>query len=93
VTTPLSVKLWHALNPKARDFRLEAIGKAFTSSYLVDRGDGTFVGEAKRPKRGWAAYLVEMTYPSQTSEIGDQFKLTTGVRVTPDVLPFAAPAR
>jgi PhoPQ-activated pathogenicity-related protein len=93
VTTPLSVKLWRALNPKARDFRLEAIGKAFTSSYLLDQGNGTFVGEVKRPKRGWAAYLVELTYPSQTSEIGDQFKLTTGVRVTPDVLPFAAPAR
>lgn len=92
-TTPLSVKLWRAVNPNARDFRLEAIGRAFTSSYLHDQGGGTFVGEVLRPERGWAAYLVEMTYPSGTSEIGDQFKVTTGVRITPDALPFAAPPR
>jgi len=88
VTPPIGVKLWRALNPTARDFRLEAIGKAFTSSYLHDQGGGMYVGSIAQPERGWAAYLVEMTYPSETF---DQFKVTTGVRITPDILPFAAP--
>jgi PhoPQ-activated pathogenicity-related protein len=89
-TKPTEVKLWLAANPKARDFRLETIGAAYTSSVLEDDGDGVYIGKVPPPDHGWIAYLVELTYPSGGSF---PFKFTTGVRVTPDVLPFEPPPR
>ena len=89
-TKPIGVKLWHAENPKARDFRLETIGPAYRSSVLADRGDGVYIGRVPTPAQGWAAFFIEMTYPSGGSY---PFKFTTGVRVIPDALPFDAPPR
>jgi PhoPQ-activated pathogenicity-related protein len=37
-------------------------------------------------KRGWTAYMVELTYPSGIAAA--PFKFTTGVKVLPDTLPF-----
>jgi len=88
VTKPSEVRLWQATNPKARDFRLDTIGKAYTSVVLADQGNGTYVGRVPKPASGWTAYFVEMTYPGSAEQ---PFKFTTGVRVIPDVLPFAAP--
>jgi PhoPQ-activated pathogenicity-related protein len=87
-TKPLEVKLWQATNPTARDFRFKTIGPAYRSSVLADEGDGVYVGRVARPERGWAAYFVEMTYPSGSRY---PFKFTTGVRVAPDHLPFGTP--
>ncbi len=83
--SPSEVKLWQATNPKARDFRVDTIGKAFTSTTLARRQDGTWVGEVGKPPSGWTAYFVELTYPS-----GDAYplKFTTEVSVTPNTLPF-----
>lgn len=81
---PKKVLFWQATNPKARDFRLEAIGPAFRSQVLKDLGGGHYVGKIETPKRGWTASLVELSY-----DIGAPFplKVTTAVRVTPDTLP------
>ena len=87
-TKPTEVRLWQATNPKARDFRLDTIGKAYTSVVLEDRGHGTYVGSVPKPAGGWTAYFVEMTYPGSAKT---PFKFTTGVRVIPDVLPFSYP--
>jgi PhoPQ-activated pathogenicity-related protein len=83
---PKEVKLWSATNPKARDFRLEAIGRAFQGRALEDEGGGTFVARPEAPGRGWSASFVELTF-----DVGAPFpfKVTTGVRITPDTLPFA----
>jgi PhoPQ-activated pathogenicity-related protein len=89
-TKPTEVRLWQATNRKARDFRLDTIGKAYTSVALTDQGGGTYVGGVPKPASGWTAYFVEMTYPGLAAT---PFKFTTGVRVIPDVLPFAAPTR
>jgi PhoPQ-activated pathogenicity-related protein len=89
-TKPTEVRLWQATNPKARDFRLDTIGKAYTSVVLTDQGGGTYVGSVPKPSSGWTAYFVEMTYPGLAAT---PFKFTTGVRVIPDVLPFAAPTQ
>ena len=62
-TKPDAVKLWQAHNPKARDFRLETIGRAYASSSLTDQGDGLYIGKVPEPKQGWTAYFVEMTFP------------------------------
>ena len=85
-TTPKQVLLWQATNGQARDFRVETLGKQYTSTVLRDQGDGIYVAAVTPPEKGWTAYFVELTY-----EIGAPvpFKLTTAVRVVPDVLPFA----
>lgn len=82
---PTEVRLWQATNPKARDFRVDTIGKAFTSTVLAPRADGTFVASVPKPAAGYMAFFVELTYPS-----GGKYplKFTTEVQVTPDVLPY-----
>jgi PhoPQ-activated pathogenicity-related protein len=89
VDRPAEVRLWQATNPKARDFRLDVIGPAWTSTPLTPAPDGSYTGKVEKPAQGWTAYMVEMTF-SGTGKY--PFKFTTGVRVIPDVLPFAAPS-
>ncbi|MDP3738592.1 MAG: PhoPQ-activated protein PqaA family protein [Hyphomonadaceae bacterium] len=82
---PSQVLLWQGTNPKARDFRVDSIGNAFTSSPLQAQPDGTYVANVDKPAAGFTAYFVEMTYPSGTKY---PFKFTTEVYVKPDVLPY-----
>lgn len=85
-TKPASVLLWQATNPKARDFRLETIGRAYTSEGLKDEGGGVYLGRVAGPNEGYVAYFVEATY-----DLGAfPFKVTSGVRVLPDIEPYAA---
>jgi PhoPQ-activated pathogenicity-related protein len=83
---PTEVKLWQATNPGARDFRLTTIGPKWKSTILKDQGNGEYLAEVAPPKRGWTAYMIELTYPSGLSQ--SPFKFTTGVKVIPDQLPF-----
>jgi PhoPQ-activated pathogenicity-related protein len=85
---PSSVQLWQAVNPKARNFRLDTIGPAYTNTPLQPSGPNTWVGTVKAPPAGWTAFFVEMTFPGPGKY---PLKLTSGVRVLPDKLPFAAP--
>ena len=83
---PKAVTLWQANNPKARDFRVKTIGKAYQSLALKDEGGGVYVGKIAPPEKGWTAFFVEMTFDvAQTFPL----KLTTAVRILPDTLPFA----
>ncbi len=84
---PAKALLWQATNPEARDFRLETIDKAWTSSELSPYADGRIVARVAKPAKGWTAFLVELTYPIAGSPT--PLKLTSGVAVVPDVLPFA----
>lgn len=89
VTTPdkpMEVVLWQANNPKARDFRVERIGKAYSSSPLRDQGGGVYIGKIETPAKGWTASFLELTF-----DVGapTPLKLSTAVRVLPDRLPFA----
>lgn len=83
---PTAVKLWQVTNPGARDFRLTTIGPRWTSTTLGEQGQGEYAGKVAPPKRGWTAYMVELTFPSGLAN--SPFKFTTGVKVTPDTLPF-----
>jgi len=87
LTRPREVKLWQATADK-RDFRLQSIGPVYKATPLLPHKDGTYVGNVTKPKQGWTAYFVELTY-----ETGGKYPLTvtTSVRVTPDTLPFGAP--
>jgi PhoPQ-activated pathogenicity-related protein len=84
---PAAVKLWQATNPNARDFRLESIGKAWTSADLEPQSDGSYLAKVDKPDKGWTAFMVELTYtPPKGSPA--PFKFTTQVKVVPDVLPY-----
>lgn len=85
-TKPLEVNLWHATNPKARDFRLLSIGPAYKKSVLESTSDGTYVAKVNKPAEGWTAFFVETVFDS-----GDKipYKFTTQVHIVPDVLPHS----
>jgi PhoPQ-activated pathogenicity-related protein len=82
---PKEVRLWQATNPKARDFRVDTIGNAYTSTLLSEQRRGVYVGRVERPAEGFTAFFIELTYES-----GGKYplKLSTEVSVVPDVLPF-----
>lgn len=83
-TKPKEVQLWRAENNSARDFRVMTIGKGFKSIPLQPQADGTFTASVEQPSQGWAAYFVECTF-----DVGapTPLRLTTPVRIIPDVLP------
>lgn len=85
VDKPKAVKLWHATNPKTRDFRVDKIGRVWKSESIEPSADGSYVGKVEKPAEGYTAYMVELTYPNPA---GPDFKFTTQVKVNPDVLPF-----
>ena len=84
---PTEVKLWHATNDKARDFRLMTIGPAWKSASLAG-SNGVYVGKVATPAAGWTAFFVELTYPGPGKF---PLKFTTQVRVIPDKYPFPTP--
>lgn len=85
-TKATAVKLWQATNPGARDFRVTSIGLKWASTNLEDKGNGEYVAKLSPPKKGYTAYMVEMTFPSPLGLA--PYKFTTGVKVVPDILPF-----
>src|SRR5688572_23249610 len=87
---PDEVRLWQATNPKARNFRHDTSGAAYSSSPLKPSGPNTWVASVPPPAAGWTAFFVEMTFAS-----GGKYphKVTSGVRVVPDTLPYPAPQR
>ena len=84
-TTPDEVLLWQATNPDARDFRIETLGPKYVSTVLHDQGGGIFAGNVNKPAQGWTAYYIELKF-----DVGFDrpLKLSTGVRVRPNVLPY-----
>jgi PhoPQ-activated pathogenicity-related protein len=85
---PDAVLLWQATNPEARNFRQDAIGNAYTSTPLTPSGPNTWVAKVPPPPKGWTAFFVELTFG-----VGGKypFKETSGIRILPDTLPYAAP--
>jgi PhoPQ-activated pathogenicity-related protein len=100
---PSQVKLWHATNPRHRDFRLESAGPIYKSENLQPQEESvaasasasggqstqTYIGRVQPLKDGWTAFFVELTYPSGLEKY--PFKFTTGVRVTPGTYPHGEP--
>ncbi len=87
---PDDVRLWQATNPKARNFRHDVSGAAYTSTPLKPSGANTWIGRVTPPPAGWTAFFVEMTFASGGTY---PLKVTSGVRVVPDTLPHPAPRR
>ena len=86
LTEPLTVKLWQATNPDARDFRLQTIGPAYTSTILTDLGGGNYLANIPPPPKGWTAFFIEMTYASGGLY---PYTFTTEVSVVPEPASWA----
>jgi PhoPQ-activated pathogenicity-related protein len=85
---PDEVKLWQVTNPNARNFRIDVIDQRYTSTSLSPSGPNTFVARVPPPAAGWTAFFVELTFPSGAKY---PYKVSSGVRVVPDTLPFPPP--
>jgi PhoPQ-activated pathogenicity-related protein len=83
-TPPKQVLLWQASNPNARDFRLATIGPAYKSTELKSEPNGSWLGHATQPKKGWTAAFIEVAFDTGGPF---PFKVSTAVRVLPDTLP------
>ena len=89
-TTPLTVNLWQAVNPNHRDFRVEAIGKAYQASPLAPESHGVYLGRVPKPEKGWTAFFIEFAFAGPGKY---PLKFTTAVRVLPDTEPFPLPEK
>ena len=87
---PREVLLWQATNPKARDFRVDTIGKAYTSTVLKPVSKGKYVARVPNPREGFSAFFIELVYDSGGTQ---PFKFSSEVSVVPDLLPFKFPGR
>jgi PhoPQ-activated pathogenicity-related protein len=87
---PAEARLWQATNPAARDFRLETLGPAWSSTVIAPQPGGSYLARVAAPSPGWTAFFVELTY---SGDGVPPLKLTTAVRVIPDTLPFAGAPR
>jgi len=88
IDKPREVLLWQATNPRARDFRVDTIGRVYQSTVLKPEANGTYVGRVSKPADGFTAFFIELTYESGGKY---PFKFSTEVSVVPDVLPFKFP--
>ena len=83
---PQAARLWQATNPRARDFRVETLGRKYASSPLEPNQAGTYTAQLPPPEQGWSAYFMEFDWNVGAAA---PLKLTTEVVVTPNELPFA----
>lgn len=82
---PKEVRLWQATNPEARDFRVETLGKKYTSTVVEPDSHGLYRSNVAKPEKGWRAYFLELTFDVGAPTL---LKLTTNVVVIPDTVPF-----
>lgn len=84
-TRPTKVTLWRAVNPDARDFRLESFGPKYESVEVPLSDSGEYTSSEQAPEKGWKAFFFEMEFPN--GEFPRPFVITTGVSIIPDVYP------
>jgi PhoPQ-activated pathogenicity-related protein len=88
-TTPLSVTMWQATNPTARDFRHGYHPEiVYTSTALVDQGGQTYIADPDMPATGARAYFIELDYPSGIPGIPYQFTTEIHVKSTLPLTPW-----
>lgn len=87
-TRPTKVTFWQATNPAARDFRIETLGPVWKATEVQPDATGTYRAQIQKPEKGFSAGFLEVSF-----DYGGPAPLlfSTGVRVVPDVLPFAPP--
>jgi PhoPQ-activated pathogenicity-related protein len=86
---PLTARLWTATNSEKRDFRLETFGKQWQATTLQPSAPNTYAAAVPSPAKGWTASFMEFAF-----DVGARkpLTITTDVHVTPETLPYPAPA-
>ncbi|NOY40873.1 MAG: PhoPQ-activated pathogenicity [Planctomycetes bacterium] len=79
------VKMWKAINPNNRDFRLFTVGAIWNDTDLVDQGGGQYVANVSMPATGATAFMVELSYL-----IGGAIPLTFTTEVSVAAVPEPA---
>lgn len=82
---PIAVKYWSATNAKARDFRVDVVGKIWKDAPVEVSADGSYEVTLQTPSEGWTAQMVELTFEGPG---GRPLKFTTPIKVLPETLPF-----
>ena len=86
---PKSAKLWSAINPHARDFRLtpdNSTVKPFIAKELAVKCDNVCRAKVSiaNPKNGWKASFIELEFANPPFK---NFTVTTQIFITPDTFP------
>lgn len=85
---PVKVTFWQATNPAARDFRIETLGPVWTATDVQPDAGGVYRAKIEAPAKGFRAGFLEVTFSADGAA---PLVFSTGVRVMPDILPFAPP--
>lgn len=80
---PISVKVWSALNPLSRDFRIDEFGPNWVFEEISMPANGELKVNISEPEEGYRAYFVELTFAGETP-----LKVTSGIEVLPRTYPF-----
>lgn len=92
---PTQVLLWEASNEKARDFRVQTIGKSWTSTPLEPSSSNQqliWKIYVKNPSVGYRAFLIEITFDNYFKlPIAAPLKFTTSTYIVPNKLPCQYP--
>lgn len=83
---PQSVKLWYVNNPDARDFRVDIIGRSWSSVEIPLQEEGEYRLSPPRDNQGYTAYYGELVFENGSKM---PLKLSTGVLVTPNTYPHS----
>lgn len=78
------VTLWQTTNPSTRDFRVDTIGRSYTSQRLEVGADGLYHVQLSPPAQGWTAAFVQAEF-----DIGAPRPLRISTPVT--ILPLELP--
>ena len=87
IDKPMIARVWITSNPKARDFRVVEIGRAWKGSVINER-NGVYKVEIEIPSTGYRAYMIELRYKSQTIT---PMTFTTSTFVVPEKYPCQKP--
>jgi len=87
-SAPCEVKIWRAANKTAKDFRVETIGKAWSSTTLKPDENGAYIANLPAPTKGWEAFFIEFSFDAGNDL---QHTLTTDICVTPKRFPKRMP--
>ena len=83
---PTVVRLWHAHNPNARDFRVVTLGPVYQSKLINPDEDGAYTVTPPAVESGWLAWYLEFEF-----DIGaaTPLKLSVPIQVLPETQPFS----
>jgi PhoPQ-activated pathogenicity-related protein len=85
---PSQVNLWQITNEKARDFRIDTIGRTWSSSALNPVSSNTWNATIVNPTSGYRAFFIELVFANYFEGVTlPALKFTTSAYITPNTFP------